>query len=200
MKRNGFLAIFLFFAILGIFNSCSDNDTQGNGNVIIQERAVSGFSGVSLDGVGNVNIQYSQNFKVIVTTDSNIQDLITISDNADVLYISERDNKGFNATKLVIDVYMPEIGNVTLKGAGNINILDGKTSDFEIVLSGTGNIDAQNYKTKNAVVNLSGAGDIKLWATNSLTGKLSGVGNIYYKGNPSVKGVNITGIGNVSGL
>jgi len=42
--------------------------------------------------------------------------------------------------------------------------------------------------------------DIKIWVTESLTGSHSGIGDILYKGNPSIKNINKTGIGNISSL
>jgi hypothetical protein len=124
---------------------------------------------------------------------------VTTNVKGNILYIDEKTNNGFYPTQLYIDVYMPELKNLKLKGVGDIEISGGKSSDFEITLSGVGDIDAQKYEAENVTVTLSGTGDIKTWAAKSLTGKLSGVGNIFYKGNPS-KNINKSGIGEVKKL
>jgi len=194
----------LFFIIIvliaGFISGCSlDDKINGNGNITSTERTATGFSGVFLEGAGNINIYFSENYRVIVTTDSNIQDIVTIETKNSLLYVDEKRGNGINPTKLIIDVYLPELENITLKGAGNINIDTGNSLALSLILSGTGNIEAQNYKIENVNVILSGKGNIKTWAINNLSGNISGVGNIYYKGNPT-KNVNITGIGNVKEL
>jgi hypothetical protein len=137
---------------------------------------------------------------VVVTTDSNIQDIITTKVNGNNLYIDGKIKKNFNPTKLIIDVYMPELRNINLNGVGDIKIISGKTFDFRMNLSGVGDIEAQNYEAENVVVTLSGVGDIKTWVTKSLTGNISGVGNVLYRGNPSINNVNRSGVGNVKQL
>jgi hypothetical protein len=172
---------------------------NGNGNITSTDRTVTGFTGILLEGAGDINIHFSANFKVIVTTDSNIQDIVTIEVTNNLLYVDEKRGDGINPTKLVIDVYLPELENITLKGAGNIKIDNGNSSTLSLILSGAGNIEAQNYRIENVNVILSGTGNIKTWVTNNLSGNISGVGNIYYKGNPT-KNVIITGIGNIKEL
>jgi hypothetical protein len=199
MKTKKILSAFLVIVFLCILDSCVH--VFGNRNVVSQERQVRDFFGVILEGVGDVNIYYAENYRLVVTTDSNLQAIITTKVNGNYLYIDEKNNRNFNATELIIDVYMPELKYIKLDGVGDIKIVNGKTSDFEIKLSGVGDIDAQNYEAENVVVSLSGVGDIKTWATQSLTGNISGVGDILYRGNPSINNVNRrSGVGNVKQL
>jgi len=198
--KNGNLNFIIIVLIVGFISGCSSNDKiNGNGNITSTDRTVTGFTSIVLEGAGNINIYFSENYKVIVTTDSNIQDIVTIEAENNILYVDEKRGDGINPTKLIIDVYLPELESITLKGAGNINIDIGNSSTLSLTLSGAGNIEAQKYKIENVDVILSGTGNIKTWVTNNLSGNISGVGNIYYKGNPT-KNVNITGIGNVKEL
>lgn len=199
MKKYWFLSAVLI-GFVGILSSCHLTGIHGNGKIVSQERPAKNFNNVILEGVGNVNIYYAENYKVRVTTDSNIQEYVTIKVIGDNLYIDEKSKGGVNPSKLTIDIYTPGLGNIILKGVGNIKIVNGGSSDINLNLSGVGNIDARNYEAENVVVTLSGTGDIKTWVTKSLTGKLSGIGNIMYKGNPSINNVNRTGIGNVKKL
>ena len=197
MKKYRFFSVLVIAVLLVFYNGCSPFHTDGNGRVVSREVSVNEFTGVILDGAGNVNIHYSEICRVIVITDSNIQDIIVIKLNDDFVHIDEKSCGGINPTKLSIDVYLPELSYVNLKGAGNIKIADGKAHDIKLVLSGYGNIDARNFEADNVEVVLSGVGDIKAWATMSLTGKLSGVGNIIYKGNPPVNSISKTGVGDI---
>jgi len=196
MRVNWLISMFLVVVFLTFLNGCSlDNQIKGNGNVVSQERTASDFYNVILDGVGDVNIHNAENYRVTVTTDSNIQDIITITVNGNNLHIDgKKTNNGFSPTKLVIDVYLPEIKSIELNGVGNIGIINGKESNLEIKLSGVGNINGQNYEAENVSISLSGVGDIRTWATKNLTGSISGVGNVLYKGEPTINvNTNITG-------
>ena len=198
-KLWGYFAIWTVIIVLCASGCCWDWERDGNGRVRSQERSGDNFNAIVLEGVGDVYVHSSLVYKVVVTTDSNIQEFITTRVRNNTLHIDEKGHRGFNATKLTIDVYMPELERIRLSGAGNIKVLDGKTTDLDIILSGTGNIDTVNYEVKNVDVILSGCGDVKIWATNTLTGKLSGVGDIKYKGSPTVN-VNSSGIGRIKSL
>jgi hypothetical protein len=194
MERNKFVLAFLAIMVVVFIAGCD----MGNGNVISQERTVEGFNAVNLDGVGNVNIHFNENYKVTVTTDSNLQERVLTSVSGNALNITQRSGL-FNAKELTIDVYLPELKSISLKGAGNFKINAGNASELSISLSGTGNIDAQNFQVQNITITHSGVGNAKVWATNTLNGSLSGVGNILYKGNPT-RNVTRTGVGNINPL
>jgi len=200
MKNKRLLSVLPVIAIMVLFNGCHLLHhlvhTHGNGRVVTRERTTGDFTGVVLEGTGDVKIHYSADCRVTVTTDSNIQDIITTKIIGDFLYIDSNCIGGFNSTKLIIDVYMPEVKNIRLRGAGNISVSGGKTPSIKISLSGVGNINAQNLETEDADVTLSGTGDIRIWVTDNLTGKLSGVGNIMYRGNPWIN-INKTGVGSI---
>jgi hypothetical protein len=200
MKNMGFYLVIV--AVIGVFiTGCQlDDRIKGNGNITNTERIAEGFKGILLEGVANINVHFSEDYKVVVTTDSNIQDYITIEVKNSLLYVDEkRTRDGINPTKIIIDVYLPELENITSKGVGNIEIDSGNGSALNLTLSGVGNIDAQNFQAQNVTVGHSGVGNVKIWATNTLNGYLSGVGNIFYKGNPTMN-VNRTGVGNVKKL
>lgn len=201
MKNSKFILVVLGMVIVGSLASCVIivDQTRGNGIIVSRERTVGNFSGVVLDGVGNVYIHISEECRVRVTTDSNIQGIIDIKKDGDYLYIDEHCRGGFNPTELTIDVYMPEVTNIKLHGVGNIQVDDGESSRLDIRLTGVGDIEAHNYKVQDSSISISGTGDVKAWVTDDLDGKISGVGNIYYRGSPSIQ-PSITGIGKIKRL
>jgi hypothetical protein len=194
MKGNVLVLVFVVIVIFGGFTGCD----IGNGNVIDQDRTVEGFNGIKLDGVGDVKVHTGENYRVVVTTDSNLQDRVLTTVNGNILRITQRSGS-FNATRLTIDVYLPELTSISLNGAGNFTVNSGDASELNLSLSGTGNINAQNFEVQNVTITHSGVGNARIWATNTLNGNLSGVGNILYKGNPTIN-VNRTGVGNFKPL
>ena len=194
MRKNVFLLVFGGIIFAGLLTGCS----LGNNDVTSQERTAEGFNGITLEGVGNVKIHPGESYKVIVTTDSNLQNRVLTTVNGNTLHITQKSGS-FSATELTIDVYMPELKSISLNGAGNFKINAGNTSELDVSLSGAGSVDAQNFEVQNITIKHSGVGNAKIWVTNSLNGTLSGVGNIQYKGNPTIN-VNRTGVGKINRL
>jgi hypothetical protein len=201
MKDFRGLSVSLALVISVGFVACNmGNNLIGNGTIISQERMVEGFNGIVLNGVGDININFAENYRVIVTTDSNIQDIVTIK--VDGTYLNVDEIHSYNSlrpTKLVIDVYLPVIKRLNLKGVGDIGIGNGIGEDLEISLHGVGDINASKYQIKKGTIDLSGVGNIKIWATEELNGNLTGVGDILYKGNP-VRNVRSAGVGKIKSM
>jgi hypothetical protein len=201
MKNFRGSSVLLALIISVGFAACDmGNNLIGNGNIISQERTAEGFNGIMLNGVGDINVNFAETYKVIVTTDSNIQDIVAVKVDGTYLCIDKiHSHNGLKPTKLVIDVYLPEIKKLNLKGVGNISIDNGVGEDLEISLHGVGNVNASNYQIKKGTVDLSGVGNIKIWATKELNGNLTGVGDILYKGNP-MRNVRSDGVGKIRSM
>ncbi|MDR1230900.1 MAG: DUF2807 domain-containing protein [Spirochaetaceae bacterium] len=189
--------IWMFITVLTIF-ACftiyGGSNREGNGNIINEERTVGEFNAVTLNGIGEVNIHFSANHRVVVTTDSNIQDTVTVVTENNRLKASLKRN--VNNVKVIIDIYLPGIDMINLKAVGSIEIENGNGLDLEIRAASVGSIDLEKYCVENLTITGSGFGDIKIWAINSLNGDLSGVGNIHYKGSPRMN-MDISGVGRI---
>ena len=194
------VAITFVFGIFSCYVPCDKNYTmKGNRNIVSQERKASGFHGITIDDVADVNVHTGEDYKVVVTIDSNLQSFIVVEVKNKVLYIDTKPVTRFEPTKVIVDVHLPKLQSININGVGNVKLSDDNVSDLDISLSGVGNIDAKNYQVENVFIKHSGVGDAKIWASKSLSGTLSGVGNIRYKGNPTVN-INVTGVGKVSKL
>ena len=224
MKNNRNLCVFISISLVVLLIGCQnnqenepeDNVLEGNGNVITSDLEIRDFDFNTIvlngnrdkDTYYNINIFKSETFYAKLTTDSNIKDYILVyneNNNLNIThyyFLHKFGYSSFKATELNIDIYLPEIkiNKIELNGRGSIKIHDGNNSDFDIIISGIGNVNIQNYEVKNVSFVISGTGNISAWVKNNLTGIISGVGNILYKGNPSIKNINITGTGNVDEL
>ena len=192
MKR----IVFVLFTGMLFLISC--NGIRGDGNIVSQERTASGFNGITINGVTNVNVLPGEDYKVIVTTDANLQDFVLMEMKNNVLQIINT-KENLKPTKLIVDVHLPQLQSININGVGHVKLSDGNASDLEVSLSGVGSFDAQNYQVKNVTVQNSGVGEALIWATDSLSGTLSGVGKFLYKGNPRVN-LNVNGVGKLDKL
>lgn len=70
-----------------------------------------------------------------------------------------------------------------ISGSGNMN-LKGSARNTQLSISGSGKLDAENLASENCEVRISGSGNCRVQVHNSLDSRVSGSGNIYYRGNP----------------
>ena len=85
----------------------------------------------------------------------------------------------------------------TLSGSGDIN-LSGKTKNLDIRVSGSGDVKAYNLNAEYVNAQVSGSADIKVTAKQQLKARVSGSGDITYKGNPKKVESKTAGSGDIS--
>lgn len=73
----------------------------------------------------------------------------------------------------------------SIAGSGTV-ILKGVTQEASYHVAGSGNLLASELQTKRVSASISGSGDIKCHVTDFLKARISGSGNIGYKGNPEL--------------
>jgi len=83
-----------------------------------------------------------------------------------------------------------------ISGSGDIE-LKGKTKEFSASIAGSGDIDAYDLNTEKSVLKISGSGGMTLTVTNELQARISGSGDIKYKGNPRIEDIKVSGSGSV---
>ncbi|MFD1316663.1 head GIN domain-containing protein [Namhaeicola litoreus] len=86
---------------------------------------------------------------------------------------------------------------VAVSGSGNMD-LQGTANQFEASVSGSGDIDAKNLKCKIANMKISGSGGVNLDVSDELIARVSGSGDIRYKGNPAKQDVKVSGSGDIT--
>jgi hypothetical protein len=181
----GLMAVFFNF-----FSGCAS--LQSNGDILSRERTVGEFSGITLDYVGDINIHFAETYRVVVTAASNIQDIVTTVVRKNMLTVGLKRN--MSNSRIVVDVYLPRLEKINLKGVGSIEAESGNGFDLEIRHTGVGSINLENYRVENATIISDGVGTIKLWAADSLNGKCSGVITIQYRGSPRMN-MEYSGVG-----
>lgn len=96
-----------------------------------------------------------------------------------------------------IDCHL-ESQNLEIKNDGvGIIELYGNVDNASFNISGTGEIKAFKLKARKADCNVSGVGNLSIMVSDSLKARVSGIGNIRYKGNPSYKDSSSRGIGKI---
>lgn len=97
---------------------------------------------------------------------------------------------------ITLDVEASTI-DASMSGSGDIT-LNGSTRDFEATISGSGDIKAYGLEADNVDATVSGSADIKVTANKMLTARVSGSGDISYRGNPEKVDTKASGSGDIS--
>jgi len=84
-----------------------------------------------------------------------------------------------------------------MSGSGDMN-LSGRAQDFEATISGSGDIKAYELEAVNVSATVSGSADIKVTANKIIKARVSGSGDISYRGNPEKVDTKTSGSGDIS--
>jgi len=84
-----------------------------------------------------------------------------------------------------------------ISGSGDME-LSGTATEFEAAVSGSGDIEAYDLKVEKAELRISGSGSIGANVEKEITARVSGSGDIKYKGQPRIEDIKVSGSGNVS--
>lgn len=76
--------------------------------------------------------------------------------------------------------------------------LSGSTRNLEVSISGSGDIKAYDLEADYVEATISGSADIEITANESLKARVSGSGDISYRGNPKKIDTKTSGSGDIS--
>ncbi len=210
-------AILIALLVDRIFNGSSSPAGTGSGVAATQARSLAPFTGVDLVGENNVIVHVGARQSVIVHADSNLLSRVTTQVRSGSLVIGTTPGNLNAKTPMFVDVSVPSLDALTLKGDGNITVTGINSRSVTVVLPGSGNIHATGTTTRLEVTisgegtallsqliardvkaALSGDGSITLAATHSLKASVSGSGTILYSGNPPHVTTTVSGNGTIT--
>ena len=85
----------------------------------------------------------------------------------------------------------------SIAGSGDLT-LKGSTNDLEAKVAGSGDFHGFDLEANNTVVSVAGSGDAEVVSKVSLKARVSGSGDIEYKGNPEREDTKVSGSGSIS--
>lgn len=105
-----------------LLSSCSIlNSERGSGNVTRETREVSEFNSLELAAVFDVVLIPSNEIKVIVETDDNLQELVIVENNGNSLVVKMKDQTNIaKKTAGKITIYLKDINRITNSSVGDI--------------------------------------------------------------------------------
>lgn len=147
----------------------------------------------------NLQPSYKKGIKIIVPVEQ--IDAVYLSGSGDITSKIILKSNAFRATisgsgDIDLRVSASEL-KATISGSGDID-LSGNVDNFEVSISGSGDIDAYELNAANVSVSVSGSGDVDVTAEKSFKARVSGSGDINYRGNPTKVDTKSSGSGDIS--
>lgn len=148
-----------------------------------------------------VNLQPSRNYPIKLVVPFEDLEALTLTGSGHIKNSDEIRSRDFKVSvtgsgnmnlNLVTETLS---GSVT--GSGDVK-MRGNTRDFKGTVTGSGDILAYDLKADIVDANVTGSGDIQITVKNELNARISGSGDISYKGNPERQNFKTSGSGEVS--
>ncbi|MCL5261161.1 MAG: DUF2807 domain-containing protein [Gammaproteobacteria bacterium] len=189
-------------------------------NVSSKPVPIANFSAVDLRLASITDITVGDKPSLVIEADADVLPYIDASISGDTLYIDTKSGLNYRSARDInIKIVTPVLNNLSLSGAGSINVKNVQSDDFKLVVRGSGDVKMQgtakkfevnllgsgNINTKaliadDVTIKLQGAGDVTVTAKNLLNADLSGMGNVKYYGNPKSVNQALSGMGNIQAM
>ena len=160
---------------------------RGSGDIIEEDRDVTGFDKILMAGFGQIIITQSDRESLSIETDDNLMEYIKTEVKGDTLEIDFSDDIILSSrvrmslepsAGIIFRISVIDLEKVSVSGAADIQADKLKSDRFEINFSGAGDITIDDLNANQLEVNLSGAGDINLIGkVDSQDIHLSGLGS-----------------------
>lgn len=211
--------VFIFCLLLqaGVVACAVTNDdcVEGNGKIKEQVRNVPDVEQIRVSGAFDLFIQAGEKQRLVVVADENLLPYITTKVTGKKLEIStSRSVCTANAMEVRLSVgnldsiaadgssdfqikgIAEERLQLQLSGANDLNV-SGQADRFDVEISGATDLDATGLKVKRAKLIVTGSAEAKVNVSDTLDVDVSGVGEIYYLGSPTVRVNDQTGMADV---
>ena len=145
---------------------------KGSGDIIVEDRKVSGFDKILVTGAGRLIITQGDSESLSVETDDNLVEYIKTEVNGDTLEIGFEDNVVFSSGSgrtaldptdgFIFRISVIDLQAISVSGAADIEVEKLKTDQLDISLSGAGQVTIDDLDAGSLGVLVSGAGDVNL--------------------------------------
>lgn len=172
--------LILFFALP--MHAQWSKKIKGNGNVATENREVSPYDEISVNGNIDVVLVEGKEGKVILKAEENLLEYIEINVTKDALKIKSEDRtelRPSNGKNILVTIPVQDISKLSLNGSGgvkgNVTLKDDK---IKLQVNGSGDMDV-DVIAEDVKAMINGSGDITITGkTNVFEAAINGSGDI----------------------
>ena len=199
MKNMKIIAMIIVSGFL--LTSCDWHSNQtivGTGDIASMEVELTEFEGVSVTGTCNVDIVTGETQAVEFHAQQEVLNVLRYEVIDHILHIGFKPDYTVNTSKEIsASIVIPMVSFASITGAGDFSIEGAKQEVLDIHITGTGSVSAFDMEVNDCTIRISGAGNCDVNVIESLDVLISGVGMVFYMGEPALTS-NISGVGNIS--
>ena len=192
--RNLRILVLLAVAAL-VLSAC----TTGSGNIVTEGRTVDDFQRIEIGSAVNVELVVEPGAKttVSVTYDDNLIDRVKTEVRSATLVISLDGSVSTLGGGRFVGVTVDSLeaievsGAVDLKGSGEVNT-------YDLTVSGASDVDLRDLTANEVIIQVEGASEVSIWASQSVTGDVSGASDVTVHGDPGNVNVETSGVSDLA--
>lgn len=170
MHQKRILTVVILLAALLAVTACNAGVKviRGSGNVVTEDRQVSNFDRIALEGSGEVIVTQGGSESLTVETDDNVMEHVKseVENRTLTLGLVTGIPTGVNVqstTRLIFYVGVDDLNGLSISGSGDIEAKTIETERLEASISGSGNVRISNLAAGEVSADISGSGEVDLF-------------------------------------
>lgn len=202
LNHSVYVVFILVFLALFIQGCAGLRTVRGTGDMVSEEREISGFTAMDFAGIGTVIIELGEEEALRIEGEDNLLQYIETEVRGDTLHIEMREGVNIIPTQsMFFFLTAREIDRLSVSGLGNIDAPGLEADQFLVDISGGGDINLDDLEANELSVNISGLGDLRVadGSVEKQTVSISGGGN--YNGqdfSSDIAKIAISGLGSAT--
>ena len=125
---------------------------RGSGDIVTEERDVSGFSKIDLTCSGDVVLTQGEKDSLTIEGEDNILQYVTTEVRGDTLVLGTEPNINLVFSKhLTFYVTMKDVNEINISGSGSVNSDAVETEDLDLSIGGSGDITLEKLDADQVV-------------------------------------------------
>ena len=199
MKKPFYNVLVVTIGVSVICLSCACFPVRGNGSMLTSEKPVSPFESILVSGSAAINYHESQEYRAVVTVDSNLDEYVRVYTRDGVLVVTTKSGRSYRFTQYTVDVYAPSLNGLTVSGSTRFEAKDKVISPgFRLSISGSGKTKG-DFECETFKITISGSGDVSgNIVCNRLEIGVSGSGELSPTGSCNEMDITISGSGTIT--
>lgn len=210
------LALLATAALSACTGGASARAIVGSGSRNTESRDVSGFDAITLNGGGEVFIEFGDEESLTIEADDNILPVLTSEVVSGTLVLGTEDNVTITISNApVYRITMTDLTGIEVNGGASITAddlelddlsvridggaalnLSGSVDSQSITVNGAGEYDAFDLASQHTQIEIDGLGAANVNVAETLDVTINGAGTVTYTGDPEVT-QEVNGLGTV---
>ena len=169
--------------------------TTGSGDIVTEDRTVDDFDRIEISSAVTVElvVEPGAETTVSVAYDDNLIDRVKTEVRSATLFISVDGNIAASGDRRFVSVTVDSLEALEVSGAVELRG-SGEVTTYDLAVSGASDVDLRDLTANDVVIEVGGASEVSIWASQSVTGDVSGASDVTVHGNPGTVNVETSGV------